>query len=52
MPDEEKETGRDWKGLAAMLGAALAVLGFFWNKAEGCAQAAQLPDFQKLKEAQ
>ena len=23
MPDEEKETGRDWKGLAAMLGAAL-----------------------------
>lgn len=47
MPDEEKETGRDWKGLAAMLGAALAVLGFFWNKAEGCAQADHSDRVQK-----
>lgn len=26
----------DWKGIAALIGALLAVLGFFWNKAEGC----------------
>lgn len=24
----------DWKGIAAMIGAVLAVLGFFWNKFE------------------
>ena len=26
----------DWKGYAAFATALLAVLGFFWNKAEGC----------------
>jgi hypothetical protein len=29
----------DWKGIAALIGALLAVAGFVWNKAEGCAQA-------------
>lgn len=29
---------RDWKGLAAIITALLAVLGFAWNKVEGCAE--------------
>ena len=27
---------KDWKGIAAIVGSVLAVVGFLWNKAEGC----------------
>jgi hypothetical protein len=38
----------DWKGLATLITALLAVLGFFWNKAEGCSQANQSSKVQQV----
>lgn len=37
---------QDWKGLAALVTALLAVLGFVWNKVESCSSQKQADSVQ------
>lgn len=41
-----KAKATDWKGIATLITALLAVLGFFWNKIDGCAQATRVDAVQ------